>query len=993
MTRESTDSLDSADPLGAVLAACIEAVDRGEADAATAVARYPEYAAELRDFFAAQERARRLAAPLQSMLRALPTANTSDSASALPNPLGDFRILREVGRGGMGIVYEAEQVSLGRRVALKMLPTAAAVNPLGLQRFQNEARAAASLHHTNIVPVYAVGSEGGIPFYAMQFINGQTLAAILAQLRRRHSTADDDAAEAPKDRPAPMDRSGGPAVAGEPSTAHAGLLSTEGGLHGREYYRAVARLGVQAAEALDCAHQFGVVHRDIKPANLMMEAGGHLWVTDFGLARVLADASLTATGDVVGTLRYMSPEQALAKRGVIDHRADVYSLGATLYELLTLQPAFTGVDRQEVLRQIAFEEPPPPRRLNRAVPAELEIIIVKAMEKNPTQRYTTAGELADDLRRFVLDQPIRARRQSALESVRKWGRRHQPLVAAAAVLMILSILGLSVATTLIWNEKERTRIALQAETHAREEGEAREAETKAVLEFVENHVFAAARPEREKGGLGREVSLRKAIKSALPFVANSFTDQPLIEARLRSTLGLSFAYLSDSKTAAEQYEAARAIRAKLLGPDHPDTLASMMELANSYYYLGRYADALKLHEETLALRKVKLGPDHPNTLASMGNLANNYDALGRHADALKLREETLALMKAKLGPDDPDTLLGMANLAVSYTYSGRFAEALELRERTLALQKAKLGPDHHDTLLSMSGLADSYAHFGRFAEALKLQEETLALMKAKLGPDHQDTLLVMDHLALSYRYLGRHTEALKLLEETLELQKAKLGPDHRDTLASMYNLAFSYEVLGRHADALRLRKQTLALTKAKLGPDHDGTITIMGQVAVSYAALGRHADALSLRKETLALTKAKFGPDHPDTIISMGTLASSYDAVGRYAEALELCRQTAEMWEKLNRTDAFSLYNAACLRAVTAAVLKKATTPGADATRATNEHGDRAMAWLKQAVAAGFEDATHMEQDKDLDALRGRDDFKKLMLDLEAKKKSGASLK
>ena len=186
----------------------------------------------------------------------------------------------------------------------------------------------------------------------------------------------------------------------------------------------MAELGIQAAEALDHAHALGIVHRDVKPANLLVDGRGSLWVTDFGLAHIQSDARLTMTGDLVGTLRYMSPEQALAKRVVVDHRTDVYSLGATLYELLTLEPAFAGTDRQELLRQIAFEEPKPPRRINRAIPAELETIVLKAMEKNPADRYATAKELADDLRRFLADEPILARRAGVVRRLRKWGRRH-----------------------------------------------------------------------------------------------------------------------------------------------------------------------------------------------------------------------------------------------------------------------------------------------------------------------------------------------------------------------------------------------------------------------------------------------------------------------------------------------------------------------------------------------------------------------------------------
>jgi serine/threonine protein kinase len=301
------------------------------------------------------------------------------AAEPLTGVLGDFRIVREVGRGGMGVVYEAEQVSLGRRVALKVLPLAATLGGTQLQRFQNEARAAAGLHHANIVPVHFVGCERGVHFYAMQFIDGLSLAAVLARLRQPAGSGAGEGADADTTAYVPP-----PAAAQDGATActqPAALLTTAGGTQGRDYFRAVARLGLQAGEALDHAHQLGVVHRDIKPANLMVDGSGHLWVTDFGLARMQSEASLTATGDLIGTLRYMSPEQALAKRVVIDHRTDIYSLGTTLYELLTLRPAFPGKDRQELLRQITFEEPVPPRQLNKAVPAHLEIIVLKAMAK------------------------------------------------------------------------------------------------------------------------------------------------------------------------------------------------------------------------------------------------------------------------------------------------------------------------------------------------------------------------------------------------------------------------------------------------------------------------------------------------------------------------------------------------------------------------------------------------------------------------------------
>jgi serine/threonine protein kinase/WD40 repeat protein len=415
--------------------------------------------------------------------------------------LGDYRIIREVGRGGMAIVYEAEQESLGRHVALKVLLGHSRLDPRQTARFQREARAAARLHHTNIVPVYGVGEHDGVHYYVMQFIAGQALDEVLREVRRlrrqgltagpqepdrprssRDGTIAASATDVARDLltgrfaigpPVPRDSSpssssdespGGagpedgdvqveqrtPDVVAAPIDGYGSSVPTPArgdasSLSGssRHYFRGVARIGVQVAEALQYAHTQGVLHRDIKPSNLLLDLHGAVWVADFGLAKINDQADLTHPGDVVGTWRYMAPERF---RGVSDARSDVYGLGLTLYELLALHPAFEGSSREELIQQIAFRSPLRPRKLNAEVPRDLETIVLKAIEREPAERYQSAGELAEDLRRFLEDRPIRARRCGPAERAWRWARRN-PAVAVLSVSVVLLLAALAIGST------------------------------------------------------------------------------------------------------------------------------------------------------------------------------------------------------------------------------------------------------------------------------------------------------------------------------------------------------------------------------------------------------------------------------------------------------------------------------------------------------------------------------------------------------------------
>jgi serine/threonine protein kinase len=378
-------------------------------------------------------------------------ATTTPRSDVGPSPLGpgevlgDFRIVREVGRGGMGVVYEVEELSIpARRVALKVLPVTSTLEPRTLQRFRVETQAAACLNHPNIVPVFSAGCDRGIPFYAMPLIRGRSLSEILRTMRecdlpaarRSHLTATGEGAEPP-------------------------------------WHVALARLGLQAAEALEHAHALGVIHRDIKPSNLIVDVTGRLWVTDFGLARIACgDAGATSSGDLVGTLRYMPPEQIRGEPGAADPRADIYALGVTLYEAVTLRPLFDTSDRSALIHRILNDEPPAPRSIEPTVPRDLETIILKAMDKIPAGRYSTARALADDLGCFLEDRPIRARRLGIVERSIRWSRRHRPLLATGIAGIILSM---AIGTLALW------RAMTQAEENLAKVNEARRQESQAFL--------------------------------------------------------------------------------------------------------------------------------------------------------------------------------------------------------------------------------------------------------------------------------------------------------------------------------------------------------------------------------------------------------------------------------------------------------------------------------------------------------------------------------
>jgi serine/threonine protein kinase/WD40 repeat protein len=446
-----SDSNSGLNPLDALAAEFLARHRRGERPSVSEyAARHPALADEVRDLFPC------LLVMEDAAPRASDPTGATGAAPARPGSgrLGDYRLLREVGRGGMGVVYEAEQVSLGRHVALKVLPATGLLSPTYLERFRREAKAAAKLHHTNIVPVFGVGEADGTHYYAMQFIQGQGLDQVLDDVRRlRGRPAVGAGPEGSVARglltgefevPAAVSGSVGvPPTSGPGADGTAVLPAvprSSAGLSASgpeaQYYRSAARIGLQVAEALGYAHRQGVLHRDVKPANLLLDMQGTVWVTDFGLAKAEGADELTQAGEVVGTVRFMAPERF---DGRSLPQGDVYSLGLTLYEMLTLRPAFDDSNKARLIEKVLHDLPPRPRRLDPQVPRDLETIVLKCLAKDVAGRYATAEALADDLRRFLSDRPIRARRASPAERAWRWCRRNPVvagLLAAVAVLLV-----------------------------------------------------------------------------------------------------------------------------------------------------------------------------------------------------------------------------------------------------------------------------------------------------------------------------------------------------------------------------------------------------------------------------------------------------------------------------------------------------------------------------------------------------------------------------
>lgn len=694
------------------------------------VEQYPDWADEIRDIF-----------PTMLMMERLkPHEDELEPAEEPPlqvEQLGDFRIIREVGRGGMGVVYEAVQESLGRRVALKILSGRSLNNERRLKRFAREARTAAKLHHTNIVPVFGAGEQDGMHYLVMQFISGQGLDEVLRALRHDHGqaeiqhieTADKTAADAsaassqgpvsaallahtllnthsdsliaptitdsvssqsaarelpaaegqesrePDSERSEADQSSARTAAPAPAPGNlSGMVDRSGREIGIRYWRNVAQIGTQIADALQYAHSQGTLHRDIKPANLLMDTHGSVWVADFGLAKLMIEDDLTNSGDVVGTLAYMAPEQFSGK---VDHRSDIYSLGLTLYELVTLKQAYDERDRTRLIRQVTQHDPPAPRKIRPGIPRDLETIIQKAITREPAARYQSAQELGNDLRRFLTDVPILARRISHAERLWRWCRRNRAVASLsglAITLLLLVAVVASIGNFRLRRAYNETAEALERESRQlqiTEEERARAEVTLDIALLVLDNVFEqAAPPAGVVSDLSNEldepllepqfepvVSEQNAalLQNLLRFY-DQFTEQDRATLQVRLKSGQAHRRVGEIQTRLGQHASAEtAFRQSVdvlrkLVSEHPDEPQYRRELAESLNGLGnvmrnqrQFDRSIKNYREAIALFSTLAlevsNPQHWDdlyrsvlTLNRLGNVqAMSWDANGAEA--------------------------------------------------------------------------------------------------------------------------------------------------------------------------------------------------------------------------------------------------------------------------------------------------------------------------------------------------------------------------
>ncbi len=746
-----------------------------------------------------------------SIARLAEPAVRTAPAQAIPH-LAGYRVLREIGRGGSGIVYEAEQEQPRRRVAVKVFH-GRTLDEYHLRLFQREAEALARLKHPAIAAIHAAdGSDSNLQYFVMELVEGVQLGRFAAR--------------------------------GEP-TLQARL----------DLFRRIC-------DAVHYAHQRGVIHRDLKPSNIIVTPTGNPKILDFGLSRITDDERdehtiVTEVGRIQGTLHYMSPEQARGNPDEIDLRTDVYALGIILFQLLTLRLPYE-VDRTQLLdalRVICEQDPVRPRTLNPRIDADLEAIILKAIEKDPARRYQSAAAMNEDIERYLGNEPILATPHTFGYQLRKLVARHKAPFAAAGVLFGL-VLAFGAWMGVLYRQAETLRRQADADRNRAIEAldladtrlqETRRAQTlaeeeaekvTAINEFLRK-ILASADPTQGEGG---DVRISEMLTWAAPHAETEFAENPEIRAGLQHTLGTAFLGLGKLEQAEETLRQALDTRVEVLGEDHDHTQITMNNYASALQQRGKLNDAEYWKRRLLTIRQRLLGPNHRNTRAARSSLGNLLQSLGRLDEAEALLRETLA----GLEETQPDALL---------------------------------------TLGTRNSLALLLWEIGKSAEAEPLLRQTEAGLAERFGDEHPHTLSVRNNLALVLKNLGRQDEAIALMRSLLEIRERVLGENHPDTLTSRHNLASSLLLVRELDEAETLARQTLAARRADLGLSHEETMLTLSLVGEILLARGETELALEHFTEALAGATESLPENHWRLGDYQCRLGTALLTVGRPAEA------------------------------------------------------------------------------------------------------------
>jgi serine/threonine protein kinase len=766
----------------------------------------------------------------------------------LPARIGRFRVNGLLGVGGMGAVYEAEQDEPRRLVALKVIRPGL-ITPALLRRFRRETNALAQLSHPGIARIYEAGAatteSGETPYFAMELIRGRPLVDF----------------------------------------ANANALDT----------RRRLSLVADVADALHHAHQHGVVHRDLKPANILVDESGKPRILDFGVSSVAHepgdDSALnTESGVLLGTLAYMSPEQASGDTSRVDHRSDVYSLGVIAYELLAGAPPYE-IRRDaihEAARIIREVEPTSLSSMNRALRGDAETIVFKAISKEPDRRYQTAAEFAGDIRRFLANEPILARRPSASYQLAKFARRNRPLVAGVAAAFVVLLASLLVISGLLVRTMRAERNALLE----RDEAALQAAIAEEINDFLVLDLIAAVSPENTQD---RDVTLLDLLDAASESVENHEFDHPEVEAEIRHTIARTYFELGRPDDALPHALRAGELGLGAFGPGHGSTQEYYNTIAHIHRFSGRFEEAAPYYEQVLEGRRANPDTEPAMLVVALSNLAGLYRSMGRTPEAFALLEESIAIAERSLEPTSNQRLSAQSTLAGAYREEGRYEEAVALYEEVFAITERAFPPDHPRVFREMNSLAIVYARLERYNEAEALYRRSLDGQRALFGPDHLQTLITQSNYASMLNDSRRYDEARTMLVDCVDRYNATLGAGHPAALAAAFNLAKVHDSLGDHAAAVEVMIGVVERSREVYGDEHHRVLVAVNQLIRSRL--------LAKDTEGLAETTAQFiddarrilPPDHPYFAIYLITSAEVQEHFGEHAGALSTLREAGEI--------------------------------------------------------------------------------------------------